>query len=153
MTTFEDLLAQNGKLVYKTKGRSMQPMLRQDKDLVFIQTPSARLKKFDVALYRRGKKYVLHRVIAVKDGCYLIRGDNTFRLEHVADSAVIGVLTAFRRNGKEHSVSDRGYLLYVHLWNALYPVRHLWFQTRRSLIGIAKKLGILQFIKRLLQRS
>ena len=94
-TTFEQLLAQDGRLVYKTKGTSMEPMLRQNRDLVIIEVPASRLKKYDVALYRRGESYVLHRVVDVKEDCYLIRGDNTYTLENVPDRAVLGVLTGF----------------------------------------------------------
>ena len=68
-TTFEQLLAQDGRLVYKTKGTSMEPMLRQNRDLVIIEVPASRLKKYDVALYRRGESYVLHRVVDVKEDC------------------------------------------------------------------------------------
>ena len=32
-STFEDLLGRDGVLVYKTRGVSMEPMLRQDRDL------------------------------------------------------------------------------------------------------------------------
>ena len=74
--TFEKLLEEDGKLVYRTRGVSMEPMLRQNRDLVVIEVPSSRLKKYDVALYRRGTSYVLHRVIGVKSDHYLIRGDN-----------------------------------------------------------------------------
>lgn len=63
--TFEDILARDGKLVYKTRGVSMEPMLRQNRDLVVIRVPSSRLKKYDVALYKRGDNYVLHRVVGV----------------------------------------------------------------------------------------
>ena len=70
--TFEDILARDGKLVYKTRGVSMEPMLRQNRDLVVIRVPSSRLKKYDVALYKRGDNYVLHRVVGVGDGHYLI---------------------------------------------------------------------------------
>ena len=56
--TFEDILARDGKLVYKTRGVSMEPMLRQNRDLVVIRVPSSRLKKYDVALYKRGDNYV-----------------------------------------------------------------------------------------------
>ena len=86
MNTFEEVLTRDGKLVYKTKGVSMEPMLRQNRDLVTIEVPVSRLKKYDVALYKRGDRYVLHRVIGVKEGFYLIRGDNTYRLETVPES-------------------------------------------------------------------
>ena len=153
MTRFEDLLAKDGRLVYKTKGTSMEPMLRQDRDLVIIEVPSFRLRKYDVALYKRDEKYVLHRVIGVKDDHYRIRGDNTYATERVPFGAVIGVLTAFNRKGKMHRVSERGYRFYARFWNAIYPLRLARFRVRRFLIGIAKKLGILPFLKKLLKRS
>ena len=66
--TFEQILERDGKLVYKTRGISMLPLLRQDRDLVVIEKKNNEpLKRFDVALYKRGEKYVLHRVINVKD--------------------------------------------------------------------------------------
>ena len=35
--TFENILDRDGILVYKTKGVSMRPLLRQDRDLVVIE--------------------------------------------------------------------------------------------------------------------
>lgn len=39
MSTFEEILDKNGKLIYKTKGSSMKPMLYQDRDLVVLNRP------------------------------------------------------------------------------------------------------------------
>ena len=153
MTRFEDLLQKDGRLVYKTKGASMEPMLRQDRDLVIIEVPSSRLQKYDVALYRREEKYVLHRVIGVKDDHYRIRGDNTYSIERVPFEAVIGVLTAFNRKGTLHNVSERGYRLYARIWNAIYPLRFVCFRVRRLLIGIARKLGLIPLLKKILRRK
>ena len=38
MTTFEEILSRDGRLIYKTRGVSMQPMLYQNRDLVIIET-------------------------------------------------------------------------------------------------------------------
>lgn len=152
-TTFEELLAKDGKLVYKTRGVSMEPMLRQDRDLVIIRIPGSRLKKNDVALYKRGKDYVLHRVIEVMPDHYLIRGDNTYGLETVPDEAVIGVLTGFQRKGKQHDVTEWGYQLYVRFWNVIYPLRASYVRFRRLAIRIARKLGILPLIKKLVRKG
>ena len=152
-TTFEELLRRDGKLIYKTKGVSMLPMLRQNRDLVIIEPPKGRLWPKDVALYRRGKDYVLHRVIRVENGYYLIRGDNTYALEKVPDQAVLGVLTGFVRKGKQHRVTDRGYLLYVHVWCVLYPLRYLFARTRWLAYAAAKKLGLIPLLKKILRRS
>ena len=153
MTSFEEILARDGVLAYKTKGSSMEPMLRQNRDLVVVRTPVSRLRKYDVALYKRGKKYVLHRVIKVEKDRYLIRGDNTFSLEIVPDDAVIGVLTSFQRKGKPRDVANRGYRLYARVWNAVYPLRLLRFRVVRSMKATAKRLGLAPFLKRLFRRK
>ncbi len=140
---FEELLARDGCLVYRTRGVSMEPMLRQDRDLVVIRPPASRLKQYDVALYKRGGRYVLHRVIGVENGHYLIRGDNTYRLETVPDSAVLGVLTAFQRRGRQYEATDRAYLRYARLWNAIYPLRFLCFRCRRRMGRLARRLRLL----------
>ena len=56
MSTFEEILEKDGKLIYTTKGVSMQPMLYQNRDVVVIEVPQGRLQKYDVALYRRGER-------------------------------------------------------------------------------------------------
>ena len=137
--TFEEILADSGKLVYKTKGVSMEPMLRQDRDLVVIVPPEGRLSRLDVALYRRGKNYVLHRVVGVRPGMYLIRGDNTETLERVPEDAVIGVLSAFNRKGRSHTVKDPGYRVYAQIWTGLYPLRRFLRRARRWLARKVKR--------------
>ena len=143
MSTFEEILKKDGKLVYKTKGVSMNPMLYQNRDLVVIEPVQGRLKELDVALYRRGRSYVLHRVIAVNDdGTYLIRGDNTYSDEIVPDSAVLGVLTEFVRDGKQYKVTDEEYLRYVRARVKSYPMRRLYvISKQRTKRAIKKMIG------------
>ncbi len=93
---------------------------------------------------------MLHRVIGVAAGHYLIRGDNTYSVETVPDSAVIGVLTSFQRKGIQHDVSDRSYQLYVYFWDVIYPLRHVCFRLRHFTVRTARKLGILPFLKKML---
>ena len=141
MSTFEEILERDGKLIYKTKGFSMNPMLYQNRDLVVIRPPEGRLTVHDVALYRRGKSYVLHRVIAVNDdGTYLIRGDNTYNDEVVPEQNVIGVLTEFVRNGKQYKVTDPEYQRYVDLWCAAYPLRRGYKVTKWRAKNAVKKI-------------
>ena len=136
--TIEELLIRDGKLIYKTRGVSMEPMLRQNRDLVVLETPKARLKPYDVALYKRGTSLVLHRVLQVKEDHYLIRGDNTYVMEKVPDEAVLGVLTSFQRKGKQISVTDGRYQLYVRFWCAIYPLRWFLVMIVRRMKRIAK---------------
>ena len=129
---FEELLQRDGVLIYKTRGVSMRPMLKQDRDLVIIRPVEGRLKKYDIPLYRRKNgNYVLHRIIGVRENNYIIRGDNTFVKEYVPDSTIVGVLTDFKRKGREHSVNETGFRIYSRVWNFIYPVRLVLHKARR----------------------
>ena len=120
----------------------MLPMLHQNRDIIVIVPPEGRLKKYDVALHKRGSSYILHRIIDIQDKEYLIRGDNTYRMEHVSPELVIGVLTGFVRNGKSYTVEDTGYQIYCRIWNAIYPLRKILFHMRRIAGKTVRMLGL-----------
>ena len=141
-STYEQELERRGKLVYPNVGTSMMPLLRQHRDLMILsRRPKGRLKKYDVVLYRRGDRYILHRILKVRKDDYVICGDHNWRREYgIRDEQIIGVLTAFVRDGVETSVTDRRYLCYVHLWCDFYPIRAgilwcrslpAWFRRKR----------------------
>jgi len=98
------------------------------------------LKKYDVPLYRLGEKYILHRIIGVKEEerIYVIRGDNTFVKEYVPFDSVVGVLTSFNRKGKSVSVSNKGYRFYSRFWNLIYPFRFIYHKTKMILYRLIK---------------
>ncbi|WP_303805043.1 S24/S26 family peptidase [Ruminococcus flavefaciens] len=124
-STFEEQLAQNGKLIYTNKGDSMMPLIKQDRDLLIIEPAIGRLKKYDVPMYKRDSgQYVLHRILKVREDDYVICGDNRWVKEYgIQDRHIIGVLTAVVRDGKEISVNSWKYKLYVHLWCDMFPIR------------------------------
>ena len=68
----EDVLREKGLYVSTTAGVSMYPMLRDRRDTIMIRPAEGRLKKYDVPLYRRGKAYVLHRIVKVLPDSYVI---------------------------------------------------------------------------------
>lgn len=125
MTRFEDVIEGDGRLIYTNVGDSMLPLIRQDRDILIIEKPQGRLRKYDVPLYKRDSgQYVLHRVLKVRDGDYVICGDNRYSKEYgITDHHIIGVLAAVVRDGREIPITDFRYRLYVHLWCDLFPVR------------------------------
>ena len=131
-STFEEQLVKNGKLIYTNKGDSMMPLIKQGRDLLIIKPVHGRLKKYDVPLYKRDSgQYVLHRILKVRKHDYVICGDNRWVKEYgIRDRHIIGVLTAVVRNGKEISVNDWKYKLYVHLWCDFFPVRELVLKAK-----------------------
>lgn len=140
---FEDVLARDGRLVYTCVGTSMMPLLRQRRDILIIERPRGALRKYDVPLFKRDSgKYVLHRVLKVRKDGYVMCGDNQWRREYgVTDRQIVGLLTAFVRDGKETPVTDPRYRLYVHLWCDLFWLRAaiLWCLAMPG--RIKKKLG------------
>ena len=124
-SSYQQVLETNGRLVYPNVGTSMMPLLRQHRDLMVIaKRPEGRCRKYDAVLYRRGDRYILHRILKVREKDYVICGDHCWRREYgITDEDIIGVLCAFVRDGVETPVTDRCYRLYVHLWCDFFPIR------------------------------
>ncbi len=123
-STFEEALAQNGYLIYTARGISMMPLIRQKRDIIEIRPLTARPEKYDVILYKRRGRYVLHRILHVLPEGYIIAGDhNTFLEKDVTDDMILGVLTRIIRDGKAVTPDNFWYKVYVHLWCDCYPLR------------------------------
>lgn len=136
----EEFLASEGRYLSTTRGISMRPMLKSGRDVIVIEPKRGRLNPLDVALYRRGSDYVLHRVIAVTPEGYVIRGDNTYEDELVPENAVIGVLTEFFSKGKSVSVTQKKYINYSKRVVKLYPLRRIRVLTWRKMKNLVKKI-------------
>ena len=131
-TSFEELLARDGKLVYTNVGDSMLPLIRQGRDLLVIEPAEGRLKRCDIPLYRRDSgQYVLHRVLKVRKEDYVLCGDNRWARETgISDRQVLGKLTAVVRDGKEIPMTDWRLRLYGQVWCDLYPLRAVVLRVR-----------------------
>ena len=102
---FEDIIAEKGRLIYTNVGDSMFPAI-QPRDLLIIEAVKKPLKVNDVPLYKRDSgQYVLHRIVDIKNGKYVMKGDNRTAVEKgITDRHIIGVLTSIVRNGKTFPV-------------------------------------------------
>ncbi len=122
-----------------TLGRSMRPLFREGRDVVIVQKCTVIPKKYDVVLYERAGKCVLHRVIKKDGDINLIRGDNTYVIERIHNSEIIGILMEFDRGNRHYTVDNRIYKIYSVVWNAIYPIRRS-FSFMRILIFKFKKV-------------
>lgn len=122
----------------KFRGLSMLPMLRQYKDSVELAPLPEKLHKYDLPVYRLPSgKYVMHRVVAVRDDHYVCLGDNTYVLETVKPEQLVAFVRAFSRNGRQISVDAPMYKLYCRAWVAIYPARKL---ARRAYLALKRVL-------------
>ena len=132
-TNIPQYLAEHGALTYRIVGVSMNPLLRQDRDLITVlrsdlaeKDETGRFHNHEVVLYQRHSDgaYVLHRIVEVREKDYVILGDNCVKREYgITDEDILGVMTGFVRDGKTVQVTDPLYKAYVELWCALEPFR------------------------------
>ena len=92
-------------------------------------------------LYKRGEKYILHRIIKVHPDDYVIVGDNCIWREYgIKDDQILGVMTRVVRDGKSITTDNILYKIYVHLWVDLYYVRATILYCKILLHSIKHKI-------------
>lgn len=135
----EEVINAGGEISFTPNGNSMRPMLRTGEDTITLKAVNKPLKKFDLPLYRRENgQFVLHRVIGKNKQGYIMRGDNQLVKEYgITDDNIIGVVTAFNRGGKAHSVNDFSYKLYILL--RCNPVTVLLRKIKRGIKYLFRK--------------
>lgn len=138
--TIEEVLLTHGKYIGPTVGVSMLPMLKNRRDTIVVLPKTERLQHLDVALYKRGDAYVLHRVLQPIEGGYIIRGDNCYADENVPENAVIGVLTEFFRKGKHFYCTDEKYIKYAKKRLKTYKTRRIFVLFKAKIKGAVKKV-------------
>ncbi len=134
----EEVLREKGVYVGPTVGVSMQPMLKSRRDTIVVRPKSERLKPLDVALYKRGDTYIMHRVIEVYEDGYLIRGDNCYYDERVLENDVLGVLTEFFHKDKRIDCFNKKYLRYAKKRVKRYPVRLFFVRVKGKIRRILR---------------
>ena len=138
--TIEQVLAENGAYIGPTVGVSMLPLLKTRRDTIVVKPKTERLQRLEVALYRHGDAYVLHRVLQPIEGGYIIRGDNCYSDEKVPENAVIGVLTEFFRKGKHVYCTDKRYIRYANRRIKTYKIRRFFVILKSKAKAAVKKI-------------
>ena len=146
-SNIEKEILENGSILYEVKGSSMWPLIRQNKDLcVIVKTPK-NLNKYDVVLYKRDDQIILHRIIAIENGEYVIAGDNCYQKEYgIKKNNIIGILKSVERNSKNKrnlrslKINSPKQKLYAHIWCDFFPVRYAILKSRH--LAGQTKLGM-----------
>ena len=124
------VLKENGELIGMTSGKSMFPLFRDNKDRAVIVPISQKLRVNDVLLYRKvtTNELILHRIVKIKNGNPILRGDNLYFNEtRIPADDILGVMKGFYRNGKYYDCKKSlSYKLYVFFLRASYPIRYLF---------------------------
>ena len=107
-------LNQGGDVTFGPKGVSMLPIIRQGIDSVKISPLTSDLKKYDVPLYRRSNgQFVLHRIVGINNGSYVMCGDNQFiREKDITRDMIIGVMSEIIKPDGVIKTNDKSYISY-----------------------------------------
>ena len=138
-------LREGGAVTFSPKGTSMLPMLRSGLDSVTLKKPPAKLKRGTVALFissgSEERKYILHRLVRIKNGEYTFCGDNRLTADSpVPYENVLGVVTEFVRKGKKRSIRSFIYGLYSFYMVSTVGIRRFTLRLERSVYRIWKRI-------------
>ncbi len=113
----EEQLDSGGSAVFAIHGTSMKPMMKDRIDSVRIIKPTE-IKKYDIIFYRRDDgTFVLHRVVGIKDGGFVCRGDNQIIDEFpVKPESVIGIVTDYTKKGEWVKFGSSRQTFYSRFW-------------------------------------
>lgn len=139
---YEELLEKDGKVMTHVVGSSMLPLLHDRESIVIVEAAEKMPpKKGDVVLYKTGGTYILHRVMAIREKEYLIRGDNTWTMEHVPKEALLATMTGFYRKaeGKLVARESLGYRVYRMLLPGIRWGRRIGSKMKRLLKKLFRK--------------
>lgn len=123
-----NILKSGHKVVLRIKGNSMYPFLRSTRDLVVLRTPRAdELQPGAILLFQLEGRYILHRLIKVKNDEYWMRGDHNRAYEKVVADNIIGIVDQVRRNGGASIIDCRSlqWRIYSYCWVKIYFL-HSW---------------------------
>lgn len=150
----EEVLNRDGYLLTKASGISMLPCIRPKKDkvlLISVKNSSQKelinenisVGKYDVILYKRENgTYILHRIIGLQEGKYVLCGDNQSIKEYgVRYEQILAVLKGIYRGDKYIDCKKNSlYLFYVRIWCSFMrrPLQMIVYIKRR-LKNILKK--------------
>ena len=124
----ESVLSEGGTVDITVTGNSMFPMLKHRVSRVRLSV-AGELSIGDIPLYRRDNgKFVLHRIVDLKNGTYTCCGDNQWTLETgLRKDQMVAVVTDFARGTRWVSCQNPVYRLYWKFWIAVRPLRRLVF--------------------------
>ena len=137
MPLIEEILAADGEFRFYPKGKSMLPLIVEERDSVILKrwNPES-IKKRALLLYRRDNgQYVLHRMMKREaNGTFSMCGDNQYVWERgIRSEQIIGYVPVLYR--KDRPIKDDAiiYRLYSTVWS--------WRWIRTPLFFVKRILG------------
>ena len=143
-----EVIESDGEFTFFPHGTSMMPLIREGVDQVILVKPTD-IKKGDAVFYQRDNgQFVLHRIAKVKNGEYVMCGDNQVALEYgITDKHILAKVKAIIRDGNIIDESNKKYRKYVKSMSRRRFKKRLRYVLGRIKRKIIKKINQLTIIK------
>lgn len=125
-------------VVFTVTGGSMLPFLGSGRDRVVIRSADfSSLRLGDIVLVKAAEdRYLLHRVIQIKNDSFVTRGDwNPSDDGEFPPEALFARVISVFRNGRTIDASSPLWRAMGKLWNALFPLRPL---LKRIILSVSR---------------
>lgn len=118
------LVAEGESVTIRTKGNSMLPFIRGERDSVVLEAPDE-FGVMDIVLAEiRQGMFVLHRVVDMNGDEVVLMGDgNLVGRERCLRNDVAAKAVAIVKDGKKVDCRSRGHLCRARIWKSLLPLR------------------------------
>ncbi len=134
----EEKLKAGADVTINPGGVSMKPLVIPGRDSVVLTGIPESLKKYDVVLYiRENGQFVLHRIVGMTDGKFIMCGDNQFMWEYgIERGQIIALMKSVIRNKKMICVDSLSYKLYSRVWVSLQRTNYRLRKLRRKILRL-----------------
>lgn len=130
------LLSEGKEVIIPTKGSSMLPFIRGERDCVsLVKKDEIRAGDIVLALVE-GERYILHRVWSTEGDAVTLMGDgNISGKEHCKVSDISGTVAhILKPDGRRISVDTKAFKRHSSIWRKLLPLRRYILFIYRRLI-------------------
>lgn len=110
----KEVIESGGEFTFYPHGSSMLPLIREGVDQVALVKAKS-VKLGDTVFYLRDNgQFVLHRIVKIKNGEYVMCGDNQFQLEYgITDKHILAKMKAVIRDGQVIDETNVKYQRYI----------------------------------------
>lgn len=129
------LVAEGESVSIRTKGNSMLPFIRGDKDSVVLESPEG-FGVMDIVLaeIRKGV-FVLHRVVAVEGNKVILMGDGNIRGQEICQREnVLAKAVVIMKDGSRLECRKGKHRIKARIWKFMLPVRRYLLAIYRRIV-------------------
>lgn len=113
--TISESLKQGQSVSFVVKGNSMKPFFLDGLTEVSLKEKDD-YHKGDICLFKFNDHYILHRLVKIKEGHYIFRGDHLYGYECVKKEDILGFVYKFKQKDKIIHSSSLSYKFKVKLY-------------------------------------